>query len=148
MLIIDEISMVRADLMDGMDTFLRVSRGNDAPFGGVQVVMFGDLYQIPPVVDATELDIYFNEQHWGPYFFQADVFRRFKPKRVMLVKNYRQTDEEFLSLLRKVRHLHRLVPQSAESIDPARQNRDRFHRLEEKGKSPSSRNFAERHGKG
>jgi ATP-dependent DNA helicase PIF1 len=112
MLIIDEVSMVRADLMDGIDIFLRGSRCNDAPFGGVQVVMFGDLYQLPPVEDGTELEGFFRERHGGPYFFYGDVFRRFRPKRVILVKNYRQTDEEFLHLLRRVRNGQVATPRS------------------------------------
>jgi len=52
MLIIDEVSMVRVDLLDGLDIYLRKGRGNNAPFGGVQVLMFGDLYQLPPIVGA------------------------------------------------------------------------------------------------
>jgi ATP-dependent DNA helicase PIF1 len=103
MLIIDEISMVRADVMDGIDIVMRGSRGNDAPFGGVQIVFFGDVYQIPPVVDSTELEIYFKEQYGGPYFFRSNVFKRLQLTRITLVKNYRQKDEEFLRLLWKVR---------------------------------------------
>jgi ATP-dependent exoDNAse (exonuclease V) alpha subunit len=102
-LIIDEVSMVRADVMDAIDIMLRGSRSSDAPFGGVQVVPFGDLYQIPPVVDSDELEAYFKERHGGPYFFQADVFTRFQPKRITLVKNYRQKDADFLDLLWRIR---------------------------------------------
>ena len=60
--------------------------------------MFGDLFQLPPVVDSDELMAFFRLQHGGPYFF-----KRFRPKRVLLLKNYRQRDEEFLRLLWKVR---------------------------------------------
>jgi hypothetical protein len=102
-LIIDEVSMVRADVMDAIDIMLRGSRSSDVPFGGVQMVLFGDLYQIPPVVDSEELEAFFNEHHGGPYFFQADVFTRLQPKRITLVKNYRQKDADFLDLLWRIR---------------------------------------------
>ena len=103
LLIIDEISMARADLMDAIDIFLRKSRGNSAPFGGVQLVMFGDLYQLPPVVDSNELHVYLTEKYGGRYFFQANAFDHFQPKRIALVKNYRQKDQPFVDVLWKVR---------------------------------------------
>jgi ATP-dependent DNA helicase PIF1 len=103
LLIIDEISMVRADLMDAIDIFLQKSRRTAAPFGGVQLVLFGDLYQLPPVVDSNELHVYLTEKYGGRYFFQANAFDHFQPKRIALVNNYRQKDHAFLDVLWKVR---------------------------------------------
>jgi hypothetical protein len=103
-LIIDEISMVRADLLEGIHLFLARSRRNSKPFGGVQIVMFGDHYQLPPVVDDGELHAFFRAEYGGEYFFNAPVFPRLKPRVITLKKNYRQHDEEFLLLLSKVRN--------------------------------------------
>jgi len=89
--------------MDGIEIFLRKSRNTNAPFGGVQLVMFGDLYQLPPVVDSNELHVYLTEKYGGRYFFQANAFDHFQPKRIALVKNYRQKDQPFVDVLWKVR---------------------------------------------
>jgi ATP-dependent exoDNAse (exonuclease V) alpha subunit len=102
-LIIDEISMVRADLLQGTHLYLQRSRRNAKPFGGVQIVMFGDPYQLAPVVDSDELHAFFLAEYGGPYFFHAPVFQQLKPRVITLEKNYRQKDEEFLRLLSKVR---------------------------------------------
>src|SRR5262249_56605996 len=65
-LVIDEVSMVRVDLMDGIDRALRLGRGHpDTPFGGVQVVLFGDLFQLPPIVRERELREYFAGRYGG-----------------------------------------------------------------------------------
>ena len=73
-LIIDEISMVRADLMDCIDKFLQLNRGkNSLPFGGVQLIMFGDLYQLPPIVSGDERGL-FSAFYKSPYFFDSNVF--------------------------------------------------------------------------
>jgi hypothetical protein len=101
-LIIDEISMVRADVLEGIHLHLSRSRGNAKPFGGVQVVLFGDPYQLPPVVHHDELHT-FRAQYGGPYFFNAPVFQLLKPTVITLSKNYRQQNEDFLRLLWKVR---------------------------------------------
>jgi len=80
-LVIDEVSMVRADLMQAIDVSLRKNTGNkNLPFGGVQVVMFGDLYQLPPVVMSIEERNYLQENYGGLYFFNAPVFREVKLK--------------------------------------------------------------------
>jgi hypothetical protein len=73
-LVIDEISMVRADLMDAIDYLLKKARKSKLPFGGVQMVLFGDLYQLPPIVDDPELYRYFADNHGGYYFFNAHVW--------------------------------------------------------------------------
>ena len=105
-LVIDEISMVRADLLDGMDKFLRVNRENYLPFGGVQVVFFGDLFQLPPVVTRDPIEAaYFNEYYESPYFFSAKIFNDgdFQLESLELRKVYRQESRHFLRLLEAVR---------------------------------------------
>jgi ATP-dependent DNA helicase PIF1 len=105
-LIIDEISMVRADLLDGMDKFLRVNRENYRPFGGVQVVFFGDLFQLPPVVTRDPVEAaYFTDYYDSPYFFSGKVFQDpdFQLETLELRKVYRQESRHFLRLLEAVR---------------------------------------------
>jgi len=105
-LIIDEISMVRADMLDGMDKFLRINRENFRPFGGVQVVFFGDLFQLPPVVTRDPVEAsYFNEYYESPYFFSAKIFQEpdFQLDMLELRKVYRQESRHFLRLLEAVR---------------------------------------------
>jgi len=105
-LIIDEISMVRADMLDGMDKFLRINRENFRPFGGVQVVFFGDLFQLPPVVTRDPVESsYFNEYYESPYFFSAKIFQEpdFQLDMLELRKVYRQESRHFLRLLEAVR---------------------------------------------
>lgn len=105
-LVIDEISMVRADLLDGMDKFLRVNRENFRPFGGVQVVFFGDLFQLPPVVTRDPVEAaYFSEYYESPYFFSAKIFQDtdFQLETMELRKVYRQESRHFLRLLEAVR---------------------------------------------
>ena len=103
-LVIDEISMVRADLLDAVARFLqlngRVPRG---PFGGVQMVLFGDLYQLPPVVQKMEADL-FRGYYESPYFFSARSFETLSLEWIDLTKVFRQTDEAFLEILNRVRN--------------------------------------------
>ncbi len=105
-LIIDEISMVRADVLDGIHRFLQVNRENPEPFGGVQVVLFGDPFQLPPVVsrDAAERS-YFQDYYLSPYFFDARVFEEAWSSfaLVELRRVYRQESAHFLRLLEAVR---------------------------------------------
>ena len=103
-LIIDEVSMVRADVMDGVDAALRVSRNNpQTPFGGVQVVLCGDLFQLPPIVRDAELQTFFDEHYGGPYFFLAHVFAGLRPYALELTTMYRQRDDTFIRVLNKIR---------------------------------------------
>jgi ATP-dependent exoDNAse (exonuclease V) alpha subunit len=105
-LIVDEISMVRADMLDGMDKFLRVNRENFKPFGGVQVVFFGDLFQLPPVVTRDPIEAaYFQDYYESPYFFSAKIFQdpEFQLDMLELRKVYRQESRHFLRLLEAVR---------------------------------------------
>ena len=102
-LIIDEISMVRADVLDGIDHILRVVRKNGAPFGGVQLVLFGDLHQLPPVVNKEEVEI-FATLYPAPYFFMAKVFQEYPINRITLTKIYRQADPKFITVLNHIRN--------------------------------------------
>jgi len=104
MIIIDEVSMVRADLMDGIDHALRINRGFDIPFGGVQVVMFGDLFQLPPVVRGRQLNEFFRMHYGSPYFFDAKVFEAVHLDMFELTKVYRQHDAAFVALLERIRN--------------------------------------------
>ncbi len=104
-LIIDEISMVRADLLDNIDYFLRVNRGNMLdPFGGVQVIFFGDLFQLPPIVSTEVERNLFQTIYESPYFFSAQVFEEgFEMEKLELRKTYRQESRHFIRLLDGVR---------------------------------------------
>jgi ATP-dependent exoDNAse (exonuclease V) alpha subunit len=103
-IIIDEISMVRADLLDCVDKFLRFN-GPDPqmPFGGVQMIFIGDLYQLPPVVTGREKEI-FRERYATPYFFSAQSFAELDMEFIELEKNYRQKDEDFIQILNAIRN--------------------------------------------
>lgn len=104
LLIIDEVSMLRADLLDAIDLVLRhVRRKNHLPFGGVQILFIGDLLQLPPVVKEEEwqqLKTYYN----SVYFFDARVLQQNKPVFIELDKIYRQADETFINLLNHLRN--------------------------------------------
>lgn len=103
-LIIDEISMVRADLLDCVDKFLRLNgRRVDKPFGGIQMIFIGDLYQLPPVVTGAEKEA-FAGLYETPYFYSARVFDSLDAEFVELEKIYRQHDEEFIHLLNSIRN--------------------------------------------
>lgn len=102
--IIDEISMVRADLLDAIDQSLRKNTGIMKPFGGKQVLMFGDPYQLEPVVGKSALEEYMYRQvYTTPYFFSARVYDEVNPHILELKKIYRQTDEKFIELLNQIR---------------------------------------------
>ena len=101
-LIIDEVSMVRADLLDGIDASLRVNRNSREPFGGVQVILFGDMFQLPPVV-REDIKQYLSENYDSPYFFSAKVFAKMDFKTIELHTVYRQPEAKFVSLLNKIR---------------------------------------------
>jgi len=103
-LIIDEISMVRADILDGIDKFLRINRDRNIPFGGVQVAFFGDLFQLPPVVANHMERMKFSTQYESPYFFSAEVINRdFDLEIIELRKIYRQDNRHFIRLLEAIR---------------------------------------------
>lgn len=103
-IIIDEVSMVRADILDCIDAFLRIYGPYiDRPFGGVQMIFVGDLYQLPPVVNATERSL-FSSLYESPYFFSAKVFESFSVEIIELEKIYRQKDQNFVDLLNRIRN--------------------------------------------
>jgi ATP-dependent DNA helicase PIF1 len=103
-LVIDEASMVRADLLDAIDFSLRLNRNRmDVPFGGVQIVLFGDLYQLPPVVRSVEEKAAIATRYGTPFFFNALALRN-APLRVMeLERVFRQRDPEFVAILNAIR---------------------------------------------
>ena len=104
MVIIDEVSMVRADLMDGIDYALRLNRGRmKTPFGGVQMVFFGDLFQLSPVVENEARQL-LDELYETPYFFSAKVFDDCHIRSIELSNIYRQKDNSFMELLNRIRN--------------------------------------------
>jgi hypothetical protein len=102
LLIIDEISMVRSDTIDYIDRALRFVKGNSRPFGGVQLLMIGDLYQLPPVFqnDWHLLSKFYK----GPYFFDSLIFREFPLLTFELTKVHRQNDPVFIEILNEIRN--------------------------------------------
>lgn len=98
LLIIDEVSMLRADLLDAIDMVLRYVRKNNSGFGGVQVLFIGDLHQLPPVVKNTEWELLANF-YKSAFFFDALVLEKEPPIYIELEKIYRQADEVFIQLL-------------------------------------------------
>ena len=102
LLIIDEISMVRADLLDAVDATLRRYRHNDLPFGGVQLLMIGDAQQLSPVVKENERQ-YMQQVYPSPYFFHSKALQKLSYVTIELQTVYRQKDAEFLELLNAVR---------------------------------------------
>ncbi|MFN5886080.1 MAG: ATP-dependent RecD-like DNA helicase [Bacteroidota bacterium] len=104
-IIIDEVSMLRADIIDAIDQSLRLNGTRpDLPFGGKQVVFFGDLFQLEPVVQQNEVEQYlFNEYYDSHYFFSANVLREIYMHCIELKKVYRQNDPDFIKLLDAIR---------------------------------------------
>lgn len=103
LLVIDEISMVRADLLDAIDAVLRHYRHRNMPFGGVQVLFIGDLFQLSPVARMQEWDM-LRAYYEGPYFFQARVFREMHPVYIELNHVFRQSNMQFVDVLNEVRN--------------------------------------------
>lgn len=102
-IIIDEISMVRADLLDGIDIFLRMNLASNLPFGGKQIIMIGDLNQLPPVI-ATEAEREMIRHIYdSPYFFSSTVLTNMTYKKVILTKVFRQKDPMFINILNKIK---------------------------------------------
>ncbi len=104
LLVIDEISMVRCDVMDAIDTILKHARRNyHLPFGGVQLLCIGDLHQLPPVAQNHEWKI-LSEYYTSPFFFDSVAIKEQSPLLIELDKIYRQKEESFVRLLNKVRN--------------------------------------------
>src|SRR5918993_910982 len=104
LLIIDEISMVRADMLDAVDIILRQFRKNlHQPFGGVQVLLIGDLFQLPPVVPDDQWQI-LKDHYESPFFFHSNIMRQDPPVYIELKKIYRQSDQDFIDILNRIRN--------------------------------------------
>ena len=103
-IIIDEISMVRADMLDNIDYFLRINRNVNEPFGGVQMVFFGDLFQLPPVVASDFERRVFSTTYRSPYFFSSKVMNERYPLHLVELNTvYRQDERRFINLLDSIR---------------------------------------------
>ncbi len=106
-IVIDEISMVRADLLDCVEKFLRLNGPKPKQlFGGLQMIFIGDLYQLPPVVTSAERELFNGTHYETPYFFSSRIFQNpgFVMEFVELEKIYRQTEEDFIGLLNAIRN--------------------------------------------
>jgi len=105
LIIIDEISMVRADMIDQIDVFLRKNRKKiSLPFGGCRMIFFGDLFQLPPVVASEEEKNNFKLYYNSPYFFSAQVLQNVKLQMIELHEVFRQKEKRFLQLLSSIRN--------------------------------------------
>ena len=102
LLIIDEISMVPAYLLDCMDYILQRVRGNDKPYGGVQILYVGDPWQLAPIVTKNDLPI-LKSRYKSAFFFDADVFKKNSPFKIELKLSYRQTEDAFREILDTIR---------------------------------------------
>ena len=102
LLVIDEISMVRADMLDGIDEVLRRYRNHSLPFGGVQLLMIGDLNQLAPVVKEDEWKL-LKEHYDTAYFFSSHALKKSQPVNIELKHIYRQKDDKFIRLLNLIR---------------------------------------------
>ena len=103
LLVIDEVSMLRADLLDAIDFTLQSIRKNKTAFGGVQVLFIGDLLQLPPVINDREWQ-YLKKYYPGKFFFHAQVIQKNPPIYIELTKIYRQQDADFISILNNLRN--------------------------------------------
>ena len=103
LLVIDEVSMLRADVLDAMDFMMRKVRRNERPFGGAQVLYIGDLLQLPPVVKNEEWQM-LQKYYRGMFFFHSHVVQQYPPLYIELDKIFRQTDNQFISVLNNLRN--------------------------------------------
>lgn len=115
LLIIDEVSMLRADLLDAIDWSLRNVRSTNEPFGGVQVLFIGDLYQLPPVVKPEEWRV-LKDYYLGIHFFNAQVIAEKPPVYIELSTIYRQQENTFISILNNLRN-NRLTSSDLEVLN-------------------------------
>jgi hypothetical protein len=103
-LVIDEVSMVRCDLLDVIDRLLRIFRKNEfVPFGGVQVILIGDTFQLPPILKDEDKEILM-PHYESEFFFSSKVIQETQPIYIELKKIYRQKDQRFINLLNKIRN--------------------------------------------
>lgn len=102
LIVIDEISMVRPDTLDGIDSTLRRLRNSSLPFGGVQLLLIGDLRQLPPVVKEDEWEM-LKEHYSSPYFFESKALKNAGFRTIELTTVYRQSDKSFINILNRIR---------------------------------------------
>ncbi len=102
LLIIDEVSMLRPDILDSIDLFLQFVRYNKKPFGGVQMLFIGDLLQLPPIIKNHEWDV-MSMYYKSKFFFDAHVLRDEQPIYIELTTIYRQSDQDFINILQQLR---------------------------------------------
>ncbi|RZK52361.1 MAG: helicase, partial [Pedobacter sp.] len=103
LLVIDEVSMVRCDVLDVIDAILRSVRKNNLPFGGIQLLLIGDLYQLPPVTKREDW-AFLSRAYPSPYFFDSLVIRNHPVLQIELITVYRQTEETFIKILNDIRN--------------------------------------------
>lgn len=115
-IIIDEISMVRADLLDRIDYALKLYRKNVQPFGGVQMILVGDFFQLPPVVSNPEEIEIIESTYRSPYFFSSSIFMQLEFQFIQLEKIHRQKDVHFIKLLERIRY-NRMDVDGIESLN-------------------------------
>ncbi|MDO4881370.1 MAG: AAA family ATPase [Capnocytophaga sp.] len=115
LLIIDEVSMLRADTLDMIDGILKNIRNSSLPFGGLQVLFIGDLLQLPPVVKPQEWDI-LQQYYKGIYFFHSKVIEQNPPLYLELEKIYRQSDNVFISILNNLRN-NKITEEDIQELD-------------------------------
>jgi len=103
-IIIDEVSMVRVDMIDAMDNFMRLNGPKqNLPFGGVQIIFIGDLFQLPPIVKEPEKELFLRQHYKSPYFFSAKSLENYRLIPVELNKIYRQRDDKYTAILNAIR---------------------------------------------
>lgn len=126
-LILDEISMVRADIFAAIETFLRFNGPRKGePFGGIQICALGDMFQLPPIITRQEEDIYY--QFYGsPYFFSTDAFEKAEFQTIEFRTIFRHSEEQFIEHLNKIR----TGDSSPETMDFINQCTEHEHVLEE-----------------
>ena len=115
LLIIDEVSMLRADLLDAIDFMMQTVRKNSRPFGGVQVLFIGDLLQLPPVIRDEEWRTLRN-YYKGKFFFHSHVIQQYPPLYIELSKIYRQSDDTFISVLNNLRN-NQITPEDIQVLN-------------------------------
>lgn len=130
LLVIDEVSMLRADLLDAIDYRMKAARGNFSQrFGGVQLLLIGDLFQLPPVVARTEESLmarYYN----SPWFFEAICLKDKPPVYIELDKIYRQNDEKFIALLNNLRN-NLATKEDIEILNSSYKSQDEIREMKE-----------------
>ncbi len=115
LLVIDEVSMLRADLLDAMDYMMQTVRKKTAPFGCVQVLFIGDLLQLPPVIRDEEWRTLRN-YYKGKFFFHSHVIQQYPPLYIELSKIFRQTDSSFISVLNNLRN-NQITPEDVQTLN-------------------------------